>query len=94
MIDSETFVKSILAAMWMLNDLPRANRRDLESQLGIIWLLMSDPKCFPTLHFTAEQQQAICQALEACHSPSPEPFRYTFDVLQQLGDNVKVKKEN
>ena len=65
-INCDTFVKSILGAMWMLNDLPKNMRQNLDNQLGIIWLLISDQNCFPTIEFTASQQKAICEALAAC----------------------------
>lgn len=85
MIDCDTFVKSVLAAMWMLNDLPRAMRKDLNSQLGVIWLLISDQKCFPTLTFTPEQQEAICRALEAS-SDDPENFKFTYEAMVKNND--------
>ena len=88
MLDCDTFVKSILSAMWMLNDLPRAMRKDLDSQLGVIWLLMSDRNCFPSLAFTPAQQQGICEALVACSSESP---KYAYDALLQVND-LKLKK--
>lgn len=62
-IDTDTFVKTILAAMWMLNDLPRNMRKNIDNQLGIVWLLISDRQCFPNITFTALQQEAICKAL-------------------------------
>ena len=85
LLDCDTFVKSILSAMWMLNDLPRSMRRELNSQLGVIWLLISDPKCFPSLTFTPEQQQHICKALSAYDD------KYTYHALLQT-ENLKVKK--
>lgn len=87
-IDCSTFVKSILAAMWMLNDLPRSMRKDLETQLGLIWVLISDPKVFPTLTFTRTQQQRICQALAEASQAGSE-FKFTFEALQNL-TNIKV----
>ena len=88
MLDCDTFVKSILSAMWMLNDLPRAMRKDLDSQLGVIWLLISDRNCFPSLAFTPAQQQGICEALVACSGESP---KYAYDELLQVND-LKLKK--
>ena len=85
LLDCDTFVKSILTAMWMLNDLPRSMREELNSQLGVIWLLISDPKCFPSLTFTPEQQQCVCEALSAYDD------KYTYQTLLQT-ENLKVKK--
>lgn len=89
MLDCDTFVKSLLSAMWMLNDLPRAMRKDLHSQLGVIWLLMSDRNCFPSVAFTPAQQQGICEALVAC-SPAEESAKYAYDTLLQVND-LKLK---
>lgn len=89
MFDSETFVKSILASMWMLNDLPAKMRKDLDSQLGVIWLLASDKKCFPTLTFTSEQQQAICRVLEECSDKSQD-FKFTYEAMLN-NEDLKVK---
>lgn len=90
MLDCDTFVKSILSAMWMLNDLPRTMRKDLDSQLGVIWLLMSDRNCFPSLAFTPAQQQGICEALVAC-SPAGKSPKYAYDALLQVND-LKLKE--
>lgn len=90
MIDCDTFVKSLLAGMWLLNDLPRSMRKDLDSQLGVIWLLISDKKCFPTLQFTPEQQQAICQALRNC-SDNGEDFKFTYEAMLN-NEDLKVKE--
>lgn len=79
MIDETIFVKSVLAAMWMLNDLPRGMRKDLDAQLGLIWLLVAEPKCFPCIKFTPHQAKAICDALE---QNSNEPnFNFTYDAM-------------
>lgn len=90
MIDYTTFVQSILAAMWMLNDLPRAMRKDLDTQLGLVWVLLSDPKCFPTLTFTAAQQEGICLAL-AQASANKDEFKFTYEALRELPD-LKVRE--
>jgi hypothetical protein len=89
MLDCDTFVKSILSAMWMLNDLPRAMRKDLDTQLGVVWLLMSDRNCFPSLAFTPAQQQGICEALVACSSVEDKP-KYAYEALLQVND-LKLK---
>lgn len=91
MIDCDTFVKATLSAMWMLNDLPRSMRKDLDSQLGVIWLLIGDRNCFPSLEFTSAQQEAICKAL-AASSPPDEEFKYTYEALMQM-PNLKIKHE-
>lgn len=97
-IDSDTFVKSILGAMWMLNDLPKNMRKNLDNQMGIIWLLISDSKCFPTIAFTASQQEAICNALASCNGSQnkredeeEEVFKYTYEKLLQ-NPHLKQKK--
>lgn len=90
MIDADTFVKSILCCMWMLNDLPRHMRKDLDSQLGLIWLLLTEPKCFPSLQFTEEQQKKICEALQA--SSRTENFQFTYEALLNY-EHRKVKEE-
>jgi hypothetical protein len=86
MIDYATFVNSILAAMWMLNDLPKPMRKDLEAQLGLIWVLLSDRKCFPSLTFSPEQQRGICLALAAASGDTLQDFKFTYEALQQLPD--------
>lgn len=89
-MDAEVFVKSILASMWMLNDLPREMRKDLHSQLGLIWVLLSEPKCFPSLTFTEPQQKAICQALEACSDRDREnDFPFTYEALLKYAERKK-----
>ena len=76
----------------MLNDLPKPMRKDLDSQLGLIWLLISDPKCFPSIAFTPKQQQAICDALEKCSPPDKE-FKYTYEALVQHASDLKFRNE-
>lgn len=84
-IDTDTFVKTIMAAMWMLNDLPRNMRKNLDNQLGIVWLLISDRQCFPNITFTASQQEAICKVLESikknANDEDPVTFPYTYEAL-------------
>lgn len=92
-IDCETFVKSILGAMWMLNDIPKTMRKNLHTQLGIIWLLISDRNCFPSIDFTSAQQQAICTALEACNEGKEHEFKYTYEALLQKTD-LKLKQSD
>ena len=91
-IDCDTFVKSLLGVMWMLNDIPRPMRRELDTQLGLVWLLISDPTCFPSISFTEKQQRAICEALERC-SPSEKEFKYTYDALVQNAAELKLRQE-
>jgi hypothetical protein len=90
MIDTDTFVKSLLGIMWMLNDLPRPMRRDIDAQLGLVWLLISDPGCYPSIEFTTAQQQAICEALERC-SPPGKQFKYTYEALAQYAAELKLQ---
>lgn len=91
-IDCETFVKSLLGAMWMLNDMPKTERKHLHTQLGIIWLLISDRHCFPSIAFTSLQQEAICDALEACNEKTQDEYNYTYETLLQKTD-LKLKLE-
>ena len=82
-IDSETFVRSLMSILWMANELPRKYRKDLGQQVLLIKLLISDPKCCyfnynlvnplccTTLEFTPEQRAAICKELEKCNPCRP-----------------------
>lgn len=88
-IDPATFVKSLLGVMWMLNDLPRAMRRDIDAQMGLVWLLVSDPQCFPSITFSQEQVKAICDALEDCGPPTKR-CRYTYEDLVQNASKLKL----
>ena len=86
-MDGNTFVKSILAAMWMLNDVPRQMRKDLHTHLEIIRLLISDPKVFPSITFTPDQQKAICEAMcNQAAGTTDEVYIYTYDALTQQPD--------
>lgn len=93
MIDTERFVKSLLACMWMLNDLPRNMRKDLNAQLGLIWLLLCEPHCFPCLTFTEAEQRAICDELAANSSEADDAanFKFTYDALLMY-EGRKVQK--
>jgi hypothetical protein len=97
MIDAQRFVKSLLASMWMLNDLPRNMRKDLNSQLGLIWLLLSEKQCFPCLTFTEAEQRAICDQLVANSSQDgggAEDFKFTYEALLKFdGRKVKIQPE-
>lgn len=88
-IDPATFVKSLLGVMWMLNDLPRAMRRDIDAQMGLVWLLVSDPQCFPSITFSQEQAKAICDALEDCGPPTKK-CRYTYEDLVSNASKLKL----
>ena len=93
MIDAETFVKSVLACLWMSNDLPRNMRKDLHSQLGLIWLLLTESKCFPSIQFTKTQQKAICKALEQSADQSRGNFKFTYEELVKY-EHHKVKEND
>lgn len=68
--------------MWMLNDLPKNMRKDLNAQLGLIWLLLSEKQCFPCLTFTEAEQRAICDELVAnsCQDGAAD-FNFTYEAL-------------
>lgn len=90
MIDPETFVDTLLTVMNMLKELPRSRRNDLATQLGIIWLAISDPKCAPSIKFTELQQEELCRALQRYTGEKEGEFPYTYETIQEYyGDSHK-----
>ncbi len=93
MIHPETFVDTLLTVMNMLNELPRTRRHDLSTQLGLIWIAISDPRCAPGITFTELQQEEICRALQRYTPGEKEQgnFPYTYESIQEYYGNAHKK---